>query len=103
METAIEWLLHFDRILIVIHQSPDGDAIASSLALYRALIKLGKSVAIVSKDSVPRPFLFLPDVDKIQQDFFQGDWQVIVVLDCGDLKRTGIPIRIKDLLGAANG
>lgn len=89
-------LLKSEKILLVIHQSPDGDAIASALALFRALLTLGKKVKIVSKDAVPPTFLFLPDSDTIQQDFLQGDWDTIVVMDCGDLKRTGFSSRIKE-------
>jgi phosphoesterase RecJ-like protein len=93
---TLELLSTFDKILLVIHQSPDGDAIASALALSRTLKKLNKTVTIVSKDPVPPTFQFLPDSDTIHQDFFQSDWDVIVVMDCGDLKRTGFPTRIKD-------
>jgi phosphoesterase RecJ-like protein len=95
-DRVINLFVKFEKILLVIHQSPDGDAIASSLALARALLKLNKIVAIVSKDPVPATFQFLPDSDTIGQDFFQGDWDLIVVMDCGDLKRTGFPTRIKD-------
>ncbi len=95
-DRTIELLNRFEKILLVIHRSPDGDAIASALALARALRKMAKEVIIVSKDPIPPTFQFLPESDTINQDFFQSDWDVIVVMDCGDLKRTGFPTRIKD-------
>lgn len=95
LETVVDWLKKYDTILIIIHHFPDGDTIASSLALARALRKIGKTVAVVGKDPVPAPFLFLPEVETIQSDFLGGDWQVVVVLDCGDLKRTGFVERIR--------
>ena len=100
MATAIDivthWLSKYEKILIVIHQNPDGDTIASSLALSLGLNSIGKKAVVVSKDPVPAPFLFLPGIETISRDYLQGDWDTIVVLDCGDLKRTGFSERIAD-------
>ena len=95
LDRVIDWLHKDDTILIIIHQFPDGDTIASSLALARALKTLGKTVVVTGKDPVPAPFMFLPESDTIQRDYLGGDWQVIIVLDCGDLKRTGFVERIR--------
>lgn len=81
--------------LLIIHQDPDGDAIASALALFLGLRTLGKETDLVCKDSIPQPFLFLPESSKIQRDFLLGDYEVAVVLDSGDLKRTGFAERLK--------
>jgi len=89
----------YSNILLIIHQFPDGDTIASSLALYIALKKLAKNVTIACNDSVPEPFLFLPKAREIKRDFLQGDWDLIIVLDCGDLRRTGYSDRIKAFAG----
>ncbi|MDR0865445.1 MAG: bifunctional oligoribonuclease/PAP phosphatase NrnA [Candidatus Symbiothrix sp.] len=45
-----------DKIVIVTHLSPDGDALGSSLALYHFLLELGKSVNVVVPNNFP-PFL----------------------------------------------
>lgn len=100
IDTVTNWLSRYKKILIVIHQNPDGDTIASSLALASALKLIGKHTAVVGKDPVPAPFLFLPGTKTINRDYLQGDWDVIVVLDCGDLKRTGFPQRLSEF--AAN-
>ncbi|GHT72565.1 exopolyphosphatase [Bacteroidia bacterium] len=43
----------YDRIVIVTHVSPDGDAIGSSLGLYHFLLELGKSVNVVVPNNFP--------------------------------------------------
>lgn len=85
----------FTKFLLIIHSFPDGDTIASSLALYLVLKDLGKEVEIVCRDDIPVPFQFLSNVAKIKKDFLSGDYDVIVLLDCGDLGRTGFEERIK--------
>jgi len=79
----------------MIHQDPDGDTVASTIALYLSLKSLGKKVSMVCKDEIPKPFLFLPKVKDIRKDILFGDFEVIIVIDCGDLKRTGFAERLK--------
>jgi phosphoesterase RecJ-like protein len=86
-----------DNLLLLIHHSPDGDAIASSLALCLALRSLGKTVDVACADPIPKQFLYLPLAHLIQHDFFIGDYRAIVTLDCGDSKRTGFKLRLKQL------
>lgn len=87
-----------DRFLLLIHQSPDGDAVASALALWLGLKELGKSADAVCVDAVPYQFRFLSGANSIKNDFFIGDYEVIVTLDCGDVKRTGFSPRLKQLV-----
>jgi phosphoesterase RecJ-like protein len=95
IEKIIAVIQKYERFLLVIHENPDGDTLATSLAMQIALKKLGKDVQIVSKDPIPKPFAFLPEVKTIKHDFLIGDYDVVIVLDCGDLKRTGFPDRLK--------
>lgn len=95
---VLDLFLAKDRFLLLIHRSPDGDAIASSLALGLALRSRGKFVDIVCTDAIPLPFHFLPGVTTIHKDFLFGDYDVIVTLDCGDCKRTGFSHRLKELV-----
>ena len=53
IQQAQKYVDKYDRIVIVTHISPDGDAIGSSLGLYRFLLKLGKSVNVVVPNSFP--------------------------------------------------
>lgn len=49
-----------ERIVITCHLTPDGDAIGSSLGLMHTLSTLGKTVAVVTPDMVPKSLMFLP-------------------------------------------
>lgn len=86
---------NFDKFLLMVHVEPDGDTLAATVACYLGLKILGKKVSMVCPDTIPRPFLFLPAINKIQKDILFGDYEVIIVIDCGDLRRTGFPERLK--------
>jgi phosphoesterase RecJ-like protein len=76
------------RVLITSHVRPDGDAIGSLLALGLALQDAGKTVAMVLSDGVPDSFKHLPGSDQIRTRAV-GEFDLIVTVDCSDLKRVG--------------
>ena len=79
------------RFVITSHARPDGDAIGSSLALAYALRHLGKDVRVVSHDSPPPPLMVFPGVAEIEvTDHVEDTGDAVVVMECGELKRTGI-------------
>lgn len=79
-----------DKIVITSHISPDGDAIGSLLGMYHTLRALGKSPTMVSHDPVPAYFAFLPGSDLvISPDDYQGDPELIVIVDCSHPSRVG--------------
>jgi len=98
VDKVIAKITRFERILLIVHENPDGDTLASASVIYQVLKGLGKSPAIVCKDPVPKPFLFLPEMDQIKNDLLFGDYEVIVVIDCGDLRRTGFDRRLKEFV-----
>lgn len=85
-----------ERILVLTHENPDGDALGSLLALGLALKNLGKKVDLVCPDNIVQPFIFLPNIEQIKKDFLLGDYELIIILDCGDLRRTGFADRLKE-------
>lgn len=93
---VISKLISHDKVLIMIHENPDGDTLASASAMYLVLKKMGKNPNMVCKDKVPRPFRFLPAMDKIKEDFLFGDFDIMLTIDCGDIRRTGFDERLKD-------
>jgi len=93
---ALEQIAKAENILIITHENLDGDALGSTLAFKFVLESLGKIVKTVCVDMVPNTFKFLPDSHKIEHDFLFGDHDVIIILDCGDLKRTGFAFRLKE-------
>ncbi len=76
------------RILVVSHIRPDGDAIGSMLALGLALLDSGKQVQMVLSDGLPASFKHLPGSDKVQTKA-EGEFDTIITVDCSDLKRVG--------------
>lgn len=56
---AAKELLIQDKIMIIPHISPDGDALGCAFALYSALISLGKQVKIRCSDDLPIRFSYL--------------------------------------------
>lgn len=87
---------NFENILLMIHKEPDGDTLSATLAFFIYLNNLGKNISMVCVDDIPKPFLFLPKSEYIQKDILFGDYEMIVIIDCGDLKRTGFPARLKE-------
>ena len=80
-----------ERFVIVSHVRPDGDAIGSQLAMTLALRSLGKSVRAVSRDKPPAPMLVFPGVADIEiADHVDDPGDAVIVMECGDLQRTGI-------------
>jgi phosphoesterase RecJ-like protein len=58
---------------------------------------MGKNPSMICKDSVPKPFQFLLNYQEISHDLLFGDFELILVIDCGDLKRTGFDERLKKM------
>lgn len=76
-----------NTIVILTHEYPDGDAIGSSLAMYNALIQMGKKVDIVIPE-FPRTFEFLPNADKIKSEYREDCiYDLAIALDCSDTQR----------------
>ena len=82
------------RFLVASHESPDGDAIASTLALANALREQGKEVVAFNRDCVPGDYQFLPGWDQVVTTVpADCHFDVGFVLDAGELRRAGDWIR----------
>jgi phosphoesterase RecJ-like protein len=78
-----------ERILLVTHLQPDGDAIGSLLGLAMALRACGKQPDLAVDGGVP-PFLhWLPGAGDVRTRLDAGDWDVMVSLDSSDEERSG--------------
>jgi nanoRNase/pAp phosphatase (c-di-AMP/oligoRNAs hydrolase) len=78
------------RILLLSHIRPDGDAIGSTLGLGLALKEAGKYVQMTLVDGVPQSFRHLEGSELISRSV--GDlhrYDTIIVQDCSDLQRVG--------------
>jgi phosphoesterase RecJ-like protein len=88
LEAAGQQIKNSNRTLIVSHIRPDGDAVGSVLGLGLALQEAGKDVQMVLSDGVPKNFRHLPGSEQICTRP-EGKFDLVVVLDCSDLKRVG--------------
>lgn len=75
--------------LITSHESPDPDAVGSSLALANYLSALGKDVTVYLCDPVPENCAFLPMADQVYGELPERDFDVCFVLDVGEFRRSG--------------
>lgn len=73
------------RIGIFTHESPDGDAIGSGLALYLGLKQIKKDVEFIAEE-YSNSFNFLSSLDEIKKKG-TGDYDVCVALDCATKQR----------------
>lgn len=94
-----------ERIVIVTHMSPDGDAIGSSTAMQRVLTSLGKEARIVIPDMMLASLRRVPGakeaIDATRYTDFAAqliaDADLIVCLDFNELGRLGrIADRVRD-------
>lgn len=86
------------KIGITCHVSPDGDSIGSCLALLQGLLKIGKDAYILSKESMPDTFNYLPNFNKVtcELNTVLEDTDAVIVVDCGNLERINANIRLDD-------
>lgn len=102
---AEQLLQDCNKLVIVTHMTPDGDAIGSSLAAYHIFSALGKDVKAVIPDTYLAPLRTLPGAKEIvdasrypdfaRQLFNEAD--LVLCLDFNDSSRVG---RLKDTLEA---
>jgi phosphoesterase RecJ-like protein len=94
IERIIEAIGTGRRFLVASHENPDGDAIASSLALSNALREMGKEVVVFNRDGVPVDYHFLPGWEGVVTEPPAGEvFDAGFVLDAGELRRAGNWIR----------
>ncbi|MGC8502114.1 DHH family phosphoesterase [Desulfurella sp.] len=84
------YLKNYNDFLIVGHKDPDGDAIGSSLALYKALTEYGKRAIVANTSKISDLYFFLDDVKNIVQLQNNEKVQVIITVDSADFERTNL-------------
>ena len=96
---AFHKILKADNILLVTHNRPDGDALASICAISDLLVEMNKNFTAYCEDPAPQHYNFLPHIEKIvtnknKLNFARFD--LIIVLDCGSISRTMLVAEIKN-------
>jgi phosphoesterase RecJ-like protein len=90
-------LLEANTIVITSHQSPDGDAVGSSLAMYNFLKAIGKDATVILPDAFPVYYQWMSGADKVlfydkqkeTCDTLLASADFIFCLDYNDSKRVG--------------
>lgn len=85
LESILEEIKKAEKIVILTHENPDGDAIGSSLAMYIALKEMGKNPDIIIPE-LPRVFNFLPETENIKKEGSKESYDLAIALDCATLK-----------------
>ena len=86
LDNILEEINKAEDIAILTHETPDGDAIGSSLALYGALKEMGKKVDVIIPEC-PEIFNFLPWYCDIKKEGKEEKYSLAIALDCSDIKR----------------
>ena len=86
LDNILEEIKKANSIVILTHESPDGDAIGSSLGMYMALKSIGKSSDAILKE-FPRTFDFLPGAKEVKEESDIKNYDLAISVDCADLKR----------------
>ena len=73
---------------IVCHQNPDGDTLGSAFALQESLRQMGLNSDVLCSDNLPNKYIFFDRI-QILSEFDKDKYDLIVFLDCAELKLTG--------------
>jgi phosphoesterase RecJ-like protein len=87
---VLEELHAADKLIVVTHENPDGDALGSLIAMQGLLTSLGKDCAMfIAQDEFPLPqeYSFLPLESLCTAPPRDLHDRTIVFLDCGNLER----------------
>jgi len=92
---VIEFIRGHEKFILTVHETPDGDAIGSQYAMFRALKKLGKTVKCFNADPAPWKFNFVDAEGEIRvlegQERLPADLDeyVLIILDVNDTHNIG--------------
>jgi len=97
-ETILNTIRQTEKIVLLTHVCPDGDALGSTLALRDILESIGKKVLAFLEEPVSFLYIFMPGSDRICSDIdevkrFAADCPVgsllLISLDVGNKERLG--------------
>lgn len=86
LDNILEEIKKAQKIVVLTHESPDGDAVSSSLSVMHAISQLGKEVDVIIPE-FSGDFKFLPGSEKILQESENKNYDLAISVDCTDLKR----------------
>ena len=85
LDVILEEIKKADKIVILTHEGPDGDAIGSGLGLFFALQSIGKLADVIIPE-YSKSFRFMPGIDLIKADSDVEKYDLAISVDCADSK-----------------
>jgi phosphoesterase RecJ-like protein len=88
---TVRALREAERVLLVTHESPDGDALGSLVAMKLACEQLGKDVVayLTPETGLPREYAFMDLAGVLRAPPEDCESRVLVALDCANARRIG--------------
>ncbi len=86
LDEILKEIKQAQTIAILTHESPDGDAMGSSLAMKFIVEALGKEADVIIPE-YPSCFEFLPGAQQIEEETKIQNYDLAISVDCATLKR----------------
>lgn len=86
--------------LLISHENPDGDTLGASLALSYHLTDIGKNHKHFCVNQPAYYFSYMPHIEQIitkQEQIDLKNHDLVIAIDCGSIKRTGISENLEKL------
>jgi phosphoesterase RecJ-like protein len=89
-EAAADAIAAARHVLVATHENPDADTLGAALGIAGIVEHHGGRATLISTDPVPPLYEFLAGMDRFISDPDDaGDYDLLVVCDCGTLDRLG--------------
>lgn len=85
LDIILEKIKKSEKIVILTHEGPDGDAIGSSLGIAFALESLGKHPDVIIPE-YSKTFSFMPGINQVKEKSDIEKYDLAIALDCADSK-----------------
>lgn len=85
LDNVLEEINKAEKIVILTHETPDGDAMGSSLAMKHAIKLLGKEADVIIPE-YSDCFSFLPGIEEVKVESNVERYDLAIALDCADNK-----------------
>ena len=87
---AVEAIGAARHALVATHENPDADTLGAAFAIGTIVEHRGGRATLISTDPIPPLYGFLEGMDRFRQDPEPaGDYDLLVICDCGSLDRLG--------------
>ena len=83
LDSILEEIKKAEKIVVLTHEAPDGDAIGSSLAMFHAIKSLEKEVDVIIPE-YSSCFNYMPGIENIKEQSYIEKYDLAIALDCAD-------------------